>query len=306
MKNYLTKVSLAALAVMFPINVHAQDTAGVVAELETKVVENKVARTDFIRVDEDEKNVRLQTSVTRYVKEGVNVDLIGAVHVADEKYFTDLNTLFTKFEVLLFEMVGGDKMERGQKLNEAKEKDAQFSFLGAMYNTMQSKLDLAGQKDHVDYSMDNFVHADLSMEEFNRLQKEKKESLFSFALKSAKEAKEAEKKAAKPVKQPSMMKMFKALVTGNADLLKLNIVHTLGQGDDQIAAFAGQSVIIGDRNEKCLRVMNDQIAEGKKNIGVFYGAAHFPDMEDRMVKMGFEKTDQYWMTAWDIDKAKAK
>jgi hypothetical protein len=271
-----------------------------VVEAETKVAEKKLAKTDYIRVTEDEENVRLQTSVTRYVKDGVNVDLIGAVHIADKQYFTDLNALFTKSEVLLFEMVGGDQMERGKPIDEAKQKDLQFSFLGAVYNTMQDKLDLAGQKDHVDYSKENFVHADLSMEEFQKLQKEKKESLLSFALKNAQNQAKA-----KPAKQPSMIKLFKALVTGDSNLLKLNIVHTLGQGDDQIAAFAGKSVIIGDRNEKCLAVMNDQIAAGKKNIGIFYGAAHFPDMEERMLKMGFKKTNQYWMTAWKMEKEKA-
>ncbi|MFT6792520.1 MAG: hypothetical protein ACJAR1_000500 [Rubritalea sp.] len=295
MLKFFTKLTLATLAMMIPMNAHAQDAAVVDPE-------NKVVKTDYIRVTEDEKNVWLQTSVTRYVKDAVSVDLIGAVHIADKQYFIDLNTLFTKSEVLLFEMVGGDKMDKGKKINEAEQKDLQFSLLEAMHNTMQDKLDLAGQKDHVDYSQENFVHADLSMEEFKKLQKEKQESILSFALKNAQNQ---AKVAGKPVKQPSMIKLLKALVTGNADLLKLNIVHTLGQGDDQIAAFAGKSVIIGDRNEKCLQVMNDQIAAGKKNIGIFYGAAHFPDMEDRMVKMGFKKTNQFWMTAWDIDKEKA-
>jgi|TARA_B110000879_G_scaffold80573_1_gene111858 hypothetical protein len=295
MLKFFTKLTLATLAMMIPMNAHAQDAVVVDPE-------NKVVKTDYIRVTEDEKNVWLQTSVTRYVKDAVSVDLIGAVHIADKQYFIDLNTLFTKSEVLLFEMVGGDKMDKGKKINEAEQKDLQFSLLGAMHNTMQDKLDLAGQKDHVDYSQENFVHADLSMEEFKKLQKEKQESILSFALKNAQNQ---AKVAGKPVKQPSMIKLLKALVTGNADLLKLNIVHTLGQGDDQIAAFAGKSVIIGDRNEKCLQVMNDQIAAGKKNIGIFYGAAHFPDMEDRMFKMGFKKTNQFWMTAWDIDKEKA-
>ncbi len=291
----LIKLLLATAAGMLPMKVVAQDSA--VAEPENEIAENKVAKTDYVRVTEDKQSVQLQTSVTRYVKDGVSVDLIGAVHIADKQYFMDLNTLFTKSEVLLFEMVGGDKMVRG-KLPEgegAKKKDTQFNFLGVMYNTMQKRLALAGQKDHIDYSKENFVHADLSMEEFRRLQKEKKESILSFALKSG-------QGAAAPKKQPAMGKLLLGLLTGNADMLKLNIVHTLGQGDDQIAEFTGKSVIIGDRNVKCLEVMNDQIAMGKKNIGIFYGAAHFPDMEERMIKMGFQKTNQYWMTAWDINK----
>lgn len=310
MIKFLTKCVFAVLALMLSFHANAQKDAVVdevergAADKEVNGVTKKVAKTDYIRVVEDDKSVRLQTSVTRYVKDGVHVDLIGAVHVADKQYFMDLNQLFTKSEVLLFEMVGGDKMERGKPLNEAKEKNVQFSFLGAMYETMQDKLDLTGQKEHVDYSKENFVHADLSMEEFQKLQDEKKESIFSFALKNAQN--QAKQKAAgKDVKQPSMIKVFKALMTGNADLLKLNIVHTLGQGDDQIAAFAGESVIIGDRNEKCLKVMNEQIEKGMENIGIFYGAAHFPDMEERMLKMGFKKTNQFWMTAWNISKEKA-
>lgn len=259
------------------------------------VAEKKENKTDFIRVLEENKKVKLQTSVTRYVKDDVKVDLIGAVHVADKKYFMDLNALFVPYDVLLFEMIGGDRMKQGKKLEEGKPKDMQFIFLGAMYNTMQKKLDLTGQKDHIDYSKKNFVHADLSIEEFQRLQKEKNESIISFAFKNA-------QNQAKDVKQPSTLKLLRGLITGNANLLKLSIVHTLGQGDDQIAKFAGDSVIIGDRNEKCLKVMNQQIALGKKQLGVFYGAAHFPDMEERMLRMGFKKEKQTWLTAWDIDK----
>lgn len=285
------------MTLLMSFNLNAQDAGNEVAE--AKTADNKLEKTDFIRVTEDEKVARLQTSVTRYEKEGVIVDLIGAVHIADKQYFTDLNTLFTKYDALLFEMVGGDKMEKGKKIDTKEKKDVQFSFLEGMYLTLQDKLELAGQKEHVDYSKENFIHADLSMEEFQKLQEDKKESILTFAFKSAQgQAKGNGKKA----KQPSMIKLFKALVTGDANLLKLNIVHTLGQGDDQIAAFAGESVIIGDRNEKCLQVMNDQIVGGRKNLGIFYGAAHFPDMEERMLKLGFKKTNQFWMAAWEIKK----
>lgn len=258
----------------------------------------KEAKTDFIRVSEGGNEVKLQTSVTRYVRDGLKVDLIGAVHVADKQYFTDLNVLFEKYDALLFEMVGGDKMEGGKKVDDGKKVDVQFSFLDTMYNSMQKRLALAGQKEHVDYGKENFVHADLTMEEFTRLQSEKKESLFSFALKNA-------QSAPKGVKQPSMLKMMRALWSGNSDMLKLSLVHTLGAGDDQIAAFAGKSVIIGDRNVKCLEVMEGQVKAGKKNIGIFYGAAHFPDMEERILAQGFKKKHQFWMTAWNIDKKKA-
>ena len=85
--------------------------------------------------------------------------------------------------------------------------------------------------------------------------------------------------------------------------MKLEIVHTLGRGDDQIAAFAGESVIISDRNDRCLQVMNRELAAGRKKLGIFYGAAHFPDMEKRLLELGFKRTDREWLTAWNIPKA---
>jgi hypothetical protein len=295
MKKIFIKRCLAGAAILMSLNTYGQDAVTEVKDI--KAAENKFEKSDFIRVDEDDKTSRLQTSVTTYEKDGVKVDLIGAVHIADKEYFADLNKIFTKYEVLLFEMVGGEQMQKGKSINQVKDKDAQFSFLEGMHRTLQDKLELEGQKEHIDYSKENFVHADLSMKEFQKLQKEKKESIFSFAMKSAQSQIEG-----KQAKQPSTIKLLKALVTGDANLLKLSIVHTLGQGDDQIAALAGASVIIDDRNEKCLQVMDEQIAAGKKNIGIFYGAAHFPDMEERMLKSGFKKEGQTWMTAWDMEK----
>ncbi|MBT8043413.1 MAG: hypothetical protein KJO79_00560, partial [Verrucomicrobiae bacterium] len=46
------------------------------------------AATKFIRVLRDDQKVRLQTGITTYVKNGVSVDLIGAIHIADADYYT--------------------------------------------------------------------------------------------------------------------------------------------------------------------------------------------------------------------------
>jgi hypothetical protein len=131
------------------------------------------------------------------------------------------------------------------------------------------------------------------------LQEERGESLIGFALKAGKDAPE-------PAKQPDPAKLLSAMLSGKSNLVKLEIVHTLGQGDDQIAAFAGESVIISDRNQRCIDVMNREIAAGKRKLGVFYGAAHFPDMEKRLTDAGFKRTGQEWITAWDIPKDQAK
>jgi hypothetical protein len=83
-------------------------------------------------------------------------------------------------------------------------------------------------------------------------------------------------------------------------MVKREIVQTMGQADDQVAAFAGESVIISDRNAKCLKVLDRQIKAGDQKIGIFYGAAHLNDMEKRLLKAGYKKVSHRWLTAWDI------
>lgn len=258
------------------------------------------ARADgFIRVDEDEKAARLQTAVTRYEKDGASVELIGAVHIADKAYYTKLNERFKGYDALLFEMIGGEKAADRQAADEAGAKDANLAGLHKVYDMVAKFLNLTGQMQTVDYTAPNFVHADLTLEEFAKLQEERGESLLGFALKAGKDAPE-------PAKQPDPAKLLSAMLSGKSNLVKLEIVHTLGQGDDQIAAFAGESVIITDRNQRCIDVMNRELAAGKRKLGVFYGAAHFPDMEKRLLDAGFKRTGQEWLTAWDIPKEQAK
>lgn len=251
---------------------------------------------DFIRVDEDDLAARLQTAVTRYEKDGASIDLIGAVHIADEKYFKDLSARFSKYDSLLFEMIGGERFAAQPEPNAATEQAKKLSGLHQIYDTVARFLNLTGQVEAIDYRAENFVHADLTITEFSEMQAQRGESLLGFAMKASKMDAHAQN-------QPDPVKLLKALLSGNSNLLKLEIVHTLGQGDDQIAAFAGESVIISDRNERCLEVMHRELAAGRNNLGIFYGAAHFPDMEKRLLDLGFRRTNQEWLTAWNIPKA---
>lgn len=154
-------------------------------------------------------------------------------------------------------------------------------------------LALTGQMGSIDYTKGNFVHADVTLEEFQRLQAEREESVLGFAEKAQKEG---------GAKQPDPQKLMQAMLSGNSSKKKLEIIHTLGGGDDQIKMFAGASAIIGDRNAKCLEVFDKQVGKGRKKLAIFYGAAHFPDMEKRLLEKGNKKTKQEWATAWDVPK----
>jgi hypothetical protein len=296
---------------------------------EPEAVEVAAEAPDFIRVEETETATHLQTAVVRFTKGEASVELIGAVHIADKNYYEALNQRFEGYEALLFEGIGGDKPaaapeeapaeaeeapaeepaepevaevevpaeEIPAKKKPAKKKE-KLDGLHTAYESGAKWLGLAYQMKVIDYRKANFVHADLSMAEFTALQKERGESLIGFVMKTGL------KKTDKPVKEPSSLKLLVSLVRGDKDGLKRELVHTLGAGDDQVASLAGDNVIIGDRNAKCLEVLDREVLAGKKKLGIFYGAAHFPDMEKRLVEGGWTKTGEEWMTAWEIPKGK--
>jgi hypothetical protein len=296
---------------------------------EPEAVEVAAEAPDFIRVEETETATHLQTAVVRFTKGEASVELIGAVHIADKNYYEALNQRFEGYEALLFEGIGGDKPAAAPEEAPAEAEEApaeepaepevaevevpaeeipapkkpakkkeKLDGLHTAYESGAKWLGLAYQMKVIDYRKANFVHADLSMAEFTALQKERGESLIGFVMKTGL------KKTDKPVKEPSSLKLLVSLVRGDKDGLKRELVHTLGAGDDQVAALAGDNVIIGDRNAKCLEVLDREVLAGKKKLGIFYGAAHFPDMEKRLVEGGWTKTGEEWMTAWEIPKGK--
>ena len=57
------------------------------------------------------------------------------------------------------------------------------------------------------------------------------------------------------------------------------------------------------RNEKCLAVLQREMKAGRKDLGIYYGAAHLPHMEKRITEdLGFRKVDHEWLVAWDCTK----
>lgn len=254
---------------------------------------------DFIRVKETEEATKLQTAVFGYEKDGVRVDLIGAIHIADKRYFEFLNKWFENYEVLLFEMVGGEQLGGGmQRIVEevGEEEENKLAGLGKLYGAMEKALGLSGQGAVIDYFAENFVHADLTMEEFEALQEERGESLLGFMI-------GASLAAEKPAKDPNSIRLMRGLLTGRSDLVKLELMHTMAAGDSQIDSVAGENVIISDRNAKCMEVLVREIEEGNEKLGIFYGAAHFPDMERHLLEMGFERVSEKWLTAWRVANA---
>jgi hypothetical protein len=83
----------------------------------------------------------------------------------------------------------------------------------------------------------------------------------------------------------------------------------MGQMEDAAMGLNGPdgSVILTERNKAAMKVLSDTLAAAKdaaakpkKNIAIFYGAAHMPDMAERLAAIGFKPVAADWKMAWDL------
>jgi hypothetical protein len=259
---------------------------------------------DYVRFIENESAANLQTAVAHFRdKKGVEVDLIGAVHIADLGYYQELNQRFKAYQAVLYELVGGPMPASGKRPapvpNDGK---SNLAWVGQLHAMMRDTLKLTGQLEGIDYAAKNFVHADMTMKEFDGAKEQKQESFAGLMLKAwmvQMQMTEADKTAA----QPTLVKLLEILSKPDkADDLKRIIGREFDSMEALISGIeAGNgTVIIGERNRVALAQMDKQIAKGQRRIAVFYGAAHLVDMEAKLRARGFEKTQVEWLNAWQM------
>jgi hypothetical protein len=99
-------------------------------------------------------------------------------------------------------------------------------------------------------------------------------------------------------------KMLLSLFSKNrSKVLKHAMADQFDDLEFQIGAIEGPegSTILTERNIKALEVLKRELGNGKKKIGIFYGAAHLPDMEKRLLAdFNMQRTGEKWLVAWDM------
>ena len=256
-------------------------------------------------VDDEKGGGKLEVATGTYKNdEGVTVDLIGAVHVGEKSYYEGLSKSFEAYDALLYEMVKPKDAGVPQK-GVARKAPAGMSMVGMFQRFLKDQLELDFQLDGIDYTKKNFVHADLDAETFAEMQAERGESLIGLMLQQMVRdmARQMEGKANK-VKQPDLMELIEAFDSPDrARQFKLILGRSFGELEEQMAGMQG-TVLLTERNKKAVAVLKDTIRGGKKNIGLFYGAAHMSDIESRLALIGFKRTGLEWRTAWDMTEEK--
>jgi hypothetical protein len=255
---------------------------------------------EYLRfVDDGKGGGTLQVAEMAFKNDaGVVVHLVGAVHIAEPSFYSGLNDEFKTYDALLYEMVkprGAGVPKPGQ---------ASGSAIGMFQRWMKDVLKLDYQLDDVDYSAANFVHADLDWETFEAMQSERGESMLTIMLQSMLHSMAQQNAAQNNAKDFGLIDLVMMMqAPDRARQMKLMIAQQFGDIEDQMSGLTGPngSVIITERNKKALAVMKDTIDGGKKNIAIFYGAAHLSDMSQRLMAMGFKPDGKpIWHVAWDM------
>ncbi len=277
-----------------PLALCAQEKA------ETKPVTKKILK--FVRVSKEGKTPQaLQTAVVKYKSdtkeaEGVEVSLVGAVHIAEKSYYQDLNKLFTEYDALLYEMVS----DPHQGVPAPNERGS--SPISSVQVGMKDMLELTFQLDEVDYKAKNFVHADMSPDEFFDSMNKRKEGVFKMLLRSV-----GSGLAMQGAGKSNDLDVLTAMLSKDRSKgLKVALAEQFEMMDGQMAALQGEdgrSTLITERNAKAFKVLGEQIKAGKKKIGIFYGAGHLEDMHQRLLdEYRMQPVETKWLDAWDLKK----
>lgn len=258
----------------------------------------------FMRVTRDERGSpqTLDTAVVSYSngKEGderVAVDLVAAIHIGDRAYYEALNKRFEAYDAVLYELVAPEGATPDDR-----PADGDPHPIAVMQDGLKSLLDLEHQLTVVDYRKPNFVHADMSPEDFERAMKDRGESFVTMFLRLAFEGMRRPPQAG--AGEADDLKLLLALLSPNRPMaLKRVMAGQLAQFGDLASALDGPggSAIVSDRNQKALEVLRAALEDGKKRVCIFYGAAHMPDFEKRLLAdFGLKQAGREWIVAWDM------
>lgn len=273
-------------------------------ESDASQVSKKGERASFLRIKKSDTGEpeSLQVAIARYTFDegefqGAYVDLIGAVHVGTKEYYKELNKRFKSYDAMLYELVADPSANKPDKRADR----GGFNPLGALQTGMKDVLNLKFQLDEVDYSPSNFVHADISGEDFLEDMTRRGDSfvgLFARMMGAGLVAQNSKKGSTQQAE------MLAAALAKDTIKLRRVMAEQFESMDSQMAGMAhkdGKSTLLTERNTKAFQVMEKEIRAGKKKLAIFYGAGHLLDMHQRLLRdYKTTQTKLEWLDAWPL------
>lgn len=224
----------------------------------------------------------------------VEVDLVATIHVADRAYYEALNRRFKEYERLLYELVAPE----GAQLPQA---GTRSSSLSGLQVGMSHVLGLEFQLDRIDYHAANFVHADMTPDEFSASMSERGETALGMVLRVFRNS--LAEQAKNPLQTTEKELLVAMFSKDRAIRLKRVVAREFSDVERMVAIHEGPggSTLLTGRNEKALTVLRRELEAGRKKLAIYYGAAHMPDLEARLAKeFQLNRVGSEWLVAWDL------
>jgi hypothetical protein len=289
LKRFVPTISRCLVVSLAAITLYHAKFAG--------AAEPKSEPSTYVRLvrDSSDRPVAFDTAVIRFApadgRATPTVDLVAAVHVADGKYYDELNRRFRQYDAVLYELIApaGTKIPEGK----AVPSNNPVSFVQKM---LRDVLELQFQLERVQYNRPNMVHADMSPDELARAMQDRGESVWTIFLRMM-----VQSMAQQNPGGASDVQLLMALFDRNRALaLKRIMAEQFQNLDGSVAAIGGTSLIEG-RNAVALRVLRQKLYEGKRKVAIFYGAGHMKDFEQRLRKdFDLKPVKTEWLTAWEM------
>lgn len=261
-----------------------------------------------LELDKQQEPVALEVAIVRYVKPKYArqpaskvpeyVDLVGAVHIGDRKYYDQLNRRFRTYDALLYELVApeGTVVEKGRGTSNTHP-------LGALQNGLKTMLEIEHQLEWIDYTQPNFVHADFSPDEFMKSMENRDEGFAQLYFRMIGQAMAQQSQQSAQGESADLDILGALFSPDRPRQLKIAMARQFETLEEALGSLSGPegSTLITERNKRALEVLRQQQKLGKRKIGIFYGAGHLSDMHDRLVKeFGLTPIGIEWLEAWDL------
>jgi hypothetical protein len=229
------------------------------------------------------------------------VQLVGVVHVADALYYEHLQQVLDRADVVLFEAIKPEGVGMTQWMKDSEPKDGDD--LAGFQQELAAWFGFEYQLNAIDYSGARYVHADMTVEKF--IEEGGGELLDGLPIEVGKGDPEGLTPEVKGVL--SQVRAFGRDVLSEPNplrsLARRLMAQTLGKLDeaDALGMFPGlDDLVIGRRNAVAVETLSSQLDKTQGTIAIFYGAAHNPDLERRIAKLGYRRASAFWLRAWAL------
>ena len=278
----------------------------------------------FIRwLDDGDLEGRVETAVVEYGRsDGVRVTLVSAVHDADRSYFHELQGILESHGLLLYEGWTEDAESAADTPAGASRPGEITSAVVAWCNDRLFRLESslyilltedllgfrhAGQWDSIDYSKPSFVNVDMTHREWTRRAAEANEvwTLLQLSLEMVPECARKKWQELRSATWRDVRGLLDGLLRDWRQTLRYLFSREMVAANRlwesaTVRTSASRNVTITERNELVMTALLARIRQGHRDLGIFYGAAHMPDFERRLHRLGFRATATRWVTAWDV------